>query len=103
MRDQLAASLRHELLDGLVDEDQPDLRITEVSIIAGKGHLGVNVAFAAKDQHGQFERPFDETDLQMLTEPTLAGTAAAIATWVRLELVEHISELTAAGRWRPGF
>ena len=100
MADELAAPLRHELIGGVVDEDQPELRITEATIVSDGDLVRVSVDFAQRKQQGHFERPFDETDLQMLTEATPEETAAAIASWVRLELVEYVSELTAAGRWR---
>ena len=102
MADELAAPLRRELLDVVIDDEQPELRITEVTIDQDAGGLGLEVAFAQQDQRGRFSRTFDEVDLRMLTEETLEETAAAIATWVRLELVEYVSELTAAGQWRYG-
>jgi hypothetical protein len=97
---ELVAALRHELLKGLVDEEYPDLRIVGATIEPEGGCLAVGVDFTDNSQHAHFDRPFDDVDLQMLTEATPSETAAAIATWVRLELLEYISELIVAGRWR---
>jgi hypothetical protein len=102
MGDELDAELRANLLANDFDEDAPDLRIDDVGIETGSRGLTVRVGFSERDQRGELERPFDEIDLQMLTESTPARTAAAIATWVRNELLEYVSELTAARRWTPG-
>lgn len=99
---ELDTELRANLAGGVIDSDSPDLRISDVSVERSADQLVIRVAFFERDQRGEYERSFDEIDLQMLTEPTPSGTAAAIATWVRNELLEYVSELTAEGRWTPG-
>jgi len=101
--DQEPAALLHRILvDHPVDEDRPHLRIVAATIDSVEGApVRVSVVFDRRGQRGTFVRPFDSVDVQMLTDPTPEQTALAFATWVRLELLEHISDLIASGDWPP--
>lgn len=99
MSEELVGPLRQVLLTGAVDEDLPGLHIDEVAADDDDARLIVRVVFSEQEQRGDFERIFDDVDMKMLTEATPELTAVAIASWVRLELAEHVSELAAAGRW----
>ncbi len=83
-----------------VDEDYDDLRIQAVRVEStADAPVDVRVSWTFHGRAGQFSRPFDPDEVQMLADPTPGDPALAFANWVRAELVEHISELIGAGEF----
>ena len=84
-----------------VDDDYHDLRVLTARVgRTPDSPVVVDLSWSFHRNTGEFSRPFAPDEVRMLTGPTTDEAALAFATWVRTELVEHISELIAAGEIR---
>jgi hypothetical protein len=83
-----------------VDDDYADLRIATARVETSQdAPVDVRVSWALHGSTGEFARPFAPEEVELLANPAYDDTALAFAAWVRAELVEHISELIAAGKF----
>jgi hypothetical protein len=101
------AELANQLEQALVEQpllvDRPGLRIVAARVSSAPGlPVQVTVDYDYRGRHGAFERPFDADELRILTDPELPQTVLAIATWVRDELNEHISDLIGSDELPSG-
>ena len=94
---QVIAQLEQLLVAEQVDDDDPDLRIVTARVESTPSSpVHVHVSWAFHGNTGEFSRPFAPEEVQILNDP-VADAALAFATWFRHELIEHVSELIAAG------
>lgn len=101
MDQEVITQLERMLVAESVDDDYADLRIVAAGVESSQdAPVDVRVSWAFLGRTGQFSRPFAPDEVQILANPAYDDTALAFATWVRTELVEHISELVAAGEFQ---